>query len=71
MNATPEHADAPPTPDVAELLLEAGKQYESYLQLARVASLAASVREELRSYHRTWKHPLGLVMNAGLESTSR
>jgi hypothetical protein len=54
-----------------DAISEASRQYEIYLKLATVAQLAASTREELRSYRRNWSHPLGLVMNASVESTSR
>jgi hypothetical protein len=56
---------------LAEAIREASQQYEVYVRLVTVAQLAATTRDELRSYRRTWNHPLGLVMNAGVEPTSR
>lgn len=56
---------------LAEALSEASRQYEAYAKLVSVAQLAAATRDELRSYHRTWSHPLGLVMNASVEPASR
>jgi len=78
----PEETTRPAAADTAEVSLvrameealsEASQQYETYLQLAIVAKLAATAttRDEVRSYRRTWTHPLGLVMNASVEPTSR
>ena len=71
MSETPERDRVAPTDELTQVLLDAGKQYERYVELTRVAGLAALVRDEMRSYNRTWKHPLGLVMNASVEPTSR
>ena len=66
-NTKRENPPPPAAPDVSEVIAEAGKQYEQYVELTRVAGIAALVGDDHRSQNRTWKHPLGLVMNARVE----
>lgn len=48
-----------------ELLVEASKQYEVYLQVTAAASTAARP-EAMQPSHADWAHPMGLVTNCQL-----
>ena len=48
---------------VFEELAAAMKQYRDYVDLARMGEASARRAAEIRSYERTWSHPLGLVLH--------
>lgn len=58
-----DHESRSATTTVFEELAAASKQYRDYVQLAQLGELSAKRAVEIRSYDRTWSHPLGLVLH--------
>jgi hypothetical protein len=48
---------------IFEQLAAATKQYRDYVDLAQIGEASARRAAEIRSYDRTWSHPLGLVLH--------
>ena len=61
MNEKQESVTA--TARVFEELAAATKLYREYLQLAQLGDASGRRAAEIRSYERTWSHPLGMVLH--------
>ncbi len=60
-NEDPDSRSAVTT--VFEELAAANRQYREYVQLAQLGEASARRAAEVRSYDRTWRHPLGMVIH--------